>query len=318
MVSLLVRFVDRIKRVLVPGKRRSKSCRLQEHMDELKVALCIQHRVLRMSGQEVDFEDVRDNGPFELESPLIEEHNRRRIQAQLMYMFECLHRESSSDSISEGFRMDFTVERRASSIASAGEGVFVKGKAIRGSVIALYPGLVAIPEHGPEIYLDIVNRGTSKEEESNPYAIVRMDNTLIDANVDLSSIDHNNEDTWPNYYNPDTRRNQRKLATSPNPYAIAHCVNHPSAEIGQANVQQLMYDFTEEFPNHLRPYIPNRLISANFVGFGHDALASTMVYIAVRDIEDEEIFVDYRLNPAMGYPEWYTPVDEGAAARRWS
>ena len=42
------------------------------------------------------------------------------------------------------------------------------------------------------------------------------------------------------------------------------------------------------------------------------------MYVALRDIEDEELFVDYRINPDVGYPEWYKPVDEEVARRRWA
>jgi len=44
-----------------------------------------------------------------------------------------------------------------------------------------------------------------------------------------------------------------------------------------------------------------------------------MCMMATRDIWDgEEIFVNYRFNPnAIGLPDWYTPVKDGADEARW-
>jgi hypothetical protein len=34
-------------------------------------------------------------------------------------------------------------------------------------------------------------------------------------------------------------------------------------------------------------------------------------------VKDEELFLNYRLNPANGYPPWYVPVDPEGDLRRW-
>ena len=36
-----------------------------------------------------------------------------------------------------------------------------------------------------------------------------------------------------------------------------------------------------------------------------------------RAICDEELYLNYRLNPRNGYPDWYTPVDREEDMRRW-
>ena len=33
-----------------------------------------------------------------------------------------------------------------------------------------------------------------------------------------------------------------------------------------------------------------------------------MIVIATRDIEDEELFVDYRYSSSLNLPDWYLPV----------
>jgi len=50
-----------------------------------------------------------------------------------------------------------------------------------------------------------------------------------------------------------------------------------------------------------------------------DAPLRGVVLVASRDIEDEKLFLDYRLNPATRdkWPGWYVPLDEEEAARRW-
>eukprot|EP00466_Bigelowiella_natans_P000570 jgi/Bigna1/84977/estExt_fgenesh1_pg.C_10522 len=306
-------------------------------MDHLKVAMCIYHRVLKLSGEFQPFDDILKHNPFELGASDTSEYTFEHTHAQLMYMLESVH---AADGDQSDFKMDFSLAVKPSTISAAGNGVFVQGKAIRGSVLALYPGLFAIPEHGPEVYETIMER--NNKDEHKGYAIARMDSILLDAkypfqlvskldiailtyffycvilrSVEISSIDDGDDSTWPEYYTPETRRNYKMLASKKNPYAVGQYINHPQ-EQGMQNVQQLAFDFPTDFAHHLRPYIPTKLISSNFIGFGHRELASTIVYIATRDIEDEEIFVDYRLNPSLPYPEWYLPIDEEAARKRWT
>lgn len=42
-----------------------------------------------------------------------------------------------------------------------------------------------------------------------------------------------------------------------------------------------------------------------------------LAFVAVRHIQDEEILLNYRLNPQVQKPEWYTPVDVEEDRRRW-
>ena len=43
-----------------------------------------------------------------------------------------------------------------------------------------------------------------------------------------------------------------------------------------------------------------------------------LALLANRDLQDEELFLNYRLNPSVMRPEWYTPVDEKEDILRWS
>lgn len=43
-----------------------------------------------------------------------------------------------------------------------------------------------------------------------------------------------------------------------------------------------------------------------------------MVFVAVRDLENEEAFFNYRYNPNIERPAWYAPVDAAQEKSRWS
>jgi hypothetical protein len=45
----------------------------------------------------------------------------------------------------------------------------------------------------------------------------------------------------------------------------------------------------------------------------------TIVLVALEDIDtDQELFLNYRLNPALQRPSWYSAVDLKEDLRRWS
>lgn len=49
------------------------------------------------------------------------------------------------------------------------------------------------------------------------------------------------------------------------------------------------------------------------------ALVQSVALVATTDLEDEELLVNYRLNPKAGQlPSWYKPVDMEEDSRRWA
>ncbi len=42
-----------------------------------------------------------------------------------------------------------------------------------------------------------------------------------------------------------------------------------------------------------------------------------LVFVATRQIQGEEVLLNYRLNPQVQKPSWYAPVDEEEDKRRW-
>lgn len=45
---------------------------------------------------------------------------------------------------------------------------------------------------------------------------------------------------------------------------------------------------------------------------------SGVALVARRPLQDEELLLNYRLNPMLPLPEWYHPVDTLADERRWT
>ena len=43
----------------------------------------------------------------------------------------------------------------------------------------------------------------------------------------------------------------------------------------------------------------------------------TMVLVALRDLEDEELFVDYCYHSECPFPEWYSPVERESDRPLW-
>lgn len=42
-----------------------------------------------------------------------------------------------------------------------------------------------------------------------------------------------------------------------------------------------------------------------------------IAFVALREVSNEELLLNYRLSPYVSRPSWYTPVDEEEEQRRW-
>ncbi|CAI5978368.1 unnamed protein product [Closterium sp. NIES-64] len=140
-----------------------------------------------------------------------------------------------------------------------------------------------------------------------------------------------------------------------NPLALAHFANHPGGSGQSPNVAICPLDIPLEDTewNNLRPYMPNSVFrlmekrsegmrrgrrSAGRRGSERDSVETSMevdgddedeemkggvlrtVVLVATDVikDEEEVFLDYRLNPNANRPDWYVPVDAKAEERRWS
>ena len=50
----------------------------------------------------------------------------------------------------------------------------------------------------------------------------------------------------------------------------------------------------------------------------YSVMVRSIALVALSDIKDEELLLNYRLNPALDAPAWYTQVDPEEDERRWS
>ena len=113
------------------------------------------------------------------------------------------------------------------------------------------------------------------------------------------------------------------------------------------NVYACPIDFTSPLPDELRPLLPNvryaaaetlligtggrrggrtfqDMVRASLADMASSENSSTgvalrgLALVAMRELREEELYLDYRLNPLKKYPAWYTPVDEEESRRRWN
>ncbi|ETV82882.1 hypothetical protein, variant [Aphanomyces astaci] len=164
--------------------------------------------------------------------------------------------------------LGYSLHVRDSSIPGAGRGLFLEGRATAGTAIALYPGTVYLSEHYRKKYLHVVS--------NNPFARARFDGAIIDATGE--AIPH------------------------ANPLALAQLVNHPPPDT-MPNVIPMAYDFPPADPFQTDPHhalIPNRFVHppSMLAMFGKRALVHSLVLVALTDIEDEEVFLNYRYTNA--------------------
>ncbi|KAG3121052.1 hypothetical protein PI124_g22 [Phytophthora idaei] len=183
----------------------------------------------------------------------------------------------------------FTLSVEASSVPGADEGVKLRGSASIGSLVALYAGIVYLPEHyKKKHHLSALS--------NNPYARARFDSVIIDAK---------NESSKPR-----------------NPLAVAHKINHPPKGT-PPNVIGFAFEFPPEEPFSTKEFdelIPNSFVQepSRLSMLGKRAIVHGLAFIATADIADEEeLFLNYRYNPDRSLPEWYTPVDVDSDRAMW-
>lgn len=185
-------------------------------------------------------------------------------------------------------------------------GVYLRGKASPGAVVAAYPGAV----YNGEMLQKAIDCGHLANPKALRHLVPRFDEAVIDCFA----------------------ANAPKL----NPYAVAHHVRHPPPGV-MPNVMRIQYDFIDShavkkgfwdslkkkqaqpnellpFPAHLRDYIPNvwgtNIVTgqALYSALEQNVWMKGSVLIALREIWNEELFLDHTLNPyalqAKTVPPW--------------
>ena len=173
----------------------------------------------------------------------------------------------------------------ASSVAGGGAGVHLAGRAAAGAVLACYPG-VSFEADDLKVMHGIVLSG-------NDYVLARRDGVLIDGRPDGASAQ----------LRAVAQARDRRPPPPPaaEAFAVGNMVNHPTAGT-RPNVVVFPFDLPAGDP--LEPYVP---VSPFRPPADGDPARRTAVLIAARDLEDEELWLDYKLS-AGNPPPWYAPV----------
>ena len=244
--------------------------------------------------------------------------------------------------------------------AGSGMGVMLHGTASPGSVVALYPGIAydtQTVQHMagyPAISADnhfLMSRYDGVILDAKPSAASQMrplpaslpqlpsggmerspqpaPASALDADA-MPAASAPGEDVWAHLH----------------PYALGHRVNHPPRGTSP-NVMPCAFDYdVQRIEVALWRVIPNRNYRPHQQAADpdqrtpwqmwrrrwtttwespSDANAScirALVLVATRAVHDEELFLNYRYNPAARerglLPEWYWDPDEAASRRRWA
>lgn len=175
--------------------------------------------------------------------------------------------------------LGFCIDRKCSTLPSAGTGVFVtKGFVPKGATVAMYPGTV-YQAHEPILLQSI----------RNPFVFRCIDGVLIDGNdKGISKIvfkSCSGRDRLGPFMMSDT---SWLTATPQNPLAVGQYVNNCSND-WPANVCYQEYDVPDKFPIELRQFLPN-------VNYSLDTQRPLrcVVLVSLRDITaGEELFSNY-------------------------
>ncbi|KAL1500396.1 hypothetical protein AB1Y20_013053 [Prymnesium parvum] len=219
---------------------------------------------------------------------------------------------------------------------ASGRGVFVDGAMPPGTVIALYPGVWYETEH-------LLQLPRAEDYfKGNEYLIARYDKVVFDASPNALRvaspealanpltvahlINHPPAGKKPNVMHApldiDTELPPELVSLLPNvsyqrakSKLIASSVQSPQQRALLAGGLS-----QAEAPGVKRGTVMD-IISANLVqSIQADDDVNTYHGLALltnRPVKNEELFLNYRLNPRLPYPKWYTPVDVEEDTRRW-
>ncbi len=206
-----------------------------------------------------------------------------------------------------------------STIKRAGTGLFIRGKCPRGTVIGLYPGMTYASTLVKQLNLWNDNlRQCFSGKEGGTY----VNGSLTKERFFNTMHNHESpqiQDTETPWYGVDDTRREKEFGhfignRFVHPFAQLHLVNHagdlpPNAIIAPFTV-------TSSFPQSLLCYVPNKHFQPPFVLLSDVGMIRTIVFIAQRDIEDEEVLIDYQMNPYK-QPQWYVACDLENDKRTW-
>jgi len=234
-----------------------------------------------------------------------------------------------------------------STLNGAGRGIYIDGYAPAGTIVSFFPG-----EVWPRDFLQNPSIASHFEKDDSFQLSLRYDDILIDSRKSPAVV---------------------LDIDGSNPWALAHLANHPPKPSSLSthavtkkqknnhtitsipNCRPLALNYTSDMrlTKELKKYIPNRYArKPSLLGFNEaferqDVNMHGLVLVTTRDVENEELFYDYRFSPpplstssdsssitlslssssggsqketeekGSEYPEWYHICDEDGMKNRW-
>ncbi|KAL7312625.1 hypothetical protein PS15m_008371 [Mucor circinelloides] len=182
--------------------------------------------------------------------------------------------------------INFTVQRKASTIPNAGTGAYLYGSTQKkGSIVCFYPGTLYMPSE-PILFVSIANQ----------YILKCVDGIFVDGKPEgLSKRVYKSlyrRENWPGAIQiSDWTWMSKEDSKLSNPLALGQYVNNGTST-HEANVCYQEIDLPATFPHKLRRLIPNMYWDAY-----QNPLSNQMrivALVALRDIQDgEELFSTY-------------------------
>lgn len=190
-------------------------------------------------------------------------------------------------------QIPFSLRVGQSGIVGAGQGLFIDGIARVGETVSFFPGVVFTKEQ-----LGIAN-SMGVVSPSNEFVAACFGGSLF---VDAAVSDPTSQSS--RLLGSCRARDcvRFRLKPSRNSFAVAQMANHRLVDSG-ANCSFSDVDFSgfiDSDPS-LVAFLPNSPFTngciADFKGLS---------LVTIREIKDEEIFVDYRFRQKLGLPQWFS------------
>ena len=82
----------------------------------------------------------------------------------------------------------------------------------------------------------------------------------------------------------------------------------------QPNIIGFAFNFMDEekvFPKDLHYLVPNSYSQKpTILLYDHRIYMMSIIFVALERLDNQELFVNYRLNPNLKLPDWYEPVSQ--------
>lgn len=250
--------------------------------------------------------------PFREQKALV----HAELQVQALRSLRGEHEAAAGGGIrSTGQHFSLTRAHRPKSEYRPHGGVRLEGAARRGDLVGFFPGVVFTQQ-------DVWHLPGGTEALADANAFARHNGSIVSASH--------------TYLLPRAARDNR--------YALGHEVNHPPPK-AQPNVIPFGLDIElAALPEELMAVLPcvpfsavasaaavesqrsiddmfrSSLVDGDFVDDRADDPGTTrpaLVLVALREIQNEELYFNYRLNPKAQRPHWYTPVSQLEEELRW-